>query len=153
VPRQEDQFWARPPLQTRVIVCERRGLWAQALRRELRDFATAMAETRSLTECQQELRAAPSSVVVIESSVAAIEAVLSFLGRLPSEFPQAAAVVLAGLDERRWEWLLRELGAMYVAHSRRGLDVVAEIVQSRFAGSTREPKLAERILAEIGWGE
>ncbi|MBI3464878.1 MAG: hypothetical protein HY000_17755 [Planctomycetes bacterium] len=150
-----EQHWAWDPAPqpTHVIVCERRGAWAQALRRELRDFAAAIAETRSLADCRQELRTAPSSVVAIEFSVATAEAVLDFLGRLPSQFPQAVVIVLAGRDEQPWEWLVRELGAVHVAWSPREMSAVAEIVRRRLADSARQPNLAERILAEIGWGD
>ena len=45
----------------RLIVCERSGTWAAALRRELAEAGVGLGETRSLVECWESLAAATAS--------------------------------------------------------------------------------------------
>ena len=50
----------------RLIVCERTGRWAVALRRELADAGVRVWETRTLADCWNELAESPASFVVLE---------------------------------------------------------------------------------------
>jgi hypothetical protein len=145
--------WKPAPQFPGVIVCERTGAWARALRRELDDFAARIVETRSLSECRQELAASSASVVALEFTAATTDATLEFLSRLLSDFPRGQAVVLAGRDRRAWEWLVRELGAVHVVRSPRQMPSVAEIVRRHLDAFPPQPDLAEQILAELSWGD
>ena len=51
---------------SRLIVYERQGIWAAALRAEMGDRAGELRQTRGRDDCWQELRAAPTSLVIFE---------------------------------------------------------------------------------------
>lgn len=54
---------ARP---ARLIVCERTGRWAVALRRELAGSGVRVHESRSIAECWQGLAESPAGFAVVE---------------------------------------------------------------------------------------
>ena len=85
-----------PP--ARLIVCERTGRWAVALRRELADAGVRVWETRTLADCWSELAESPASFVVLELR-GDVAGLLALLARQPREFPLARVAVVA---DRRW---------------------------------------------------
>ena len=80
---------SRPP---RVIVYERSGRWAAALREQLPP-EIALAETRSLGECSAELALSPGSVLALEVTERNLAAVVDLLGGLNRRDPLARALV------------------------------------------------------------
>ena len=50
----------------RLLVCERTGRWAVALRRELAEVGVRVWESRTLDFCWNELAASPASFLVLE---------------------------------------------------------------------------------------
>ena len=105
----------------RLMVCERSGPWAAALRRELAEAGVRVWETRSLAECWESLAAAPASFLIVELTlarcrrpVAADGAAAARLSRWP-EVAVVAARPLAG-----WQWLVREAGAVDFSFRRGG---------------------------------
>ena len=145
--------WTPSPKTTGIILCERTGRWARALRRELGDFDVSITETRGMSDCRQELTAAPASVVAIEASDASLNALLAFLIGQPQEFPQACVIALADGDQQHRQWLLRGAGAVHFVRSPRDMAPVVEIARRHLAPFLPQPSLVERILTEIDWGD
>jgi len=136
----------------RLIVCERTGDWAVVLRRELDDSTTRVAETRSLTECWQTLEESPASFVVVELTAGNSDSLLQRMGRLQRDFPLARIGVVAARDMARYEWLLREAGAVYFTCSPRQLTAIAEIACRHLAQSPKpERNLTDRVWASLPW--
>jgi transcriptional regulator with GAF, ATPase, and Fis domain len=57
---------AESAVPARLIVCERTGRWAVALRRELAEAGVRVWETRTLADCWTELAESPASFLVLE---------------------------------------------------------------------------------------
>jgi hypothetical protein len=152
-----------------LIVVEREGHWATALRRGLADFARApsddgrgeqnlpvpvtprIIETRSLDECWDELRRRPAALVAIELTEPLLPSILAALRRLDREHPQAAAIVLM---ERRLTAcipLLREAGAVHCIASPRRLSEAVELLRRHAARHPAAADSPEQMLAELPW--
>ena len=70
------------------------------------------------------------------------------------DFPEACVLALGApnheaADQHPWEWLLRELGAVHVACSRRDAAFAAEVVRRHLARFLPPPGVVERILADL----
>ena len=95
----------------RLIVCERTGRWAVALRRELADAGVRVWETRTLAGCREELEQSPASFVALELT-GDLLALLRFMVRQSHDFPAAR---LAAVDSGEWsvkngDWQARGRG-------------------------------------------
>jgi hypothetical protein len=110
-----------------VIVCERTGIWATALRRCLPE-EIRLRQTRRLAECVDALAEAPDSLLALELSRSNLSAVLDLLAGLGQKFPRARAVVLAERGCEPYEWLVREAGAVHFTSSPRESETVARLV-------------------------
>lgn len=142
----------------RVIVCERSGRWAAALRRGLA-CELSLRETRSLTECEAELREATGSFLVIELTAANLTGVLELLARIGAEHRWARVAVVAerSLAEGEWgacEWAVREAGAIHFATSPRKAAELARLAE-RHAALVPRPKrsLAAQVWDSLPWPE
>jgi len=136
-----------------LIICERTGTWAAALRRALAD-RVKLRETRSLEACESELSTAPQSILALELNATNVERVLDLLARLAWQAPQARAIVLADRRWRAYEWLLREAGAVHVVTSRRDLGSVADLVAAHVARlPVRPASVTQRIWDALPWGD
>jgi len=136
----------------RLIVCEKTGTWATALRRELAKRSIRVYQTRSLAECFGDLAVFPASFLVLELRESIVEEMIEHLGRLSREYAGARAVILARRGMEPYEWLLREAGAAHVVFSPRRLAPVADMAQRHLAVAPEAPlPLPERILAELPW--
>lgn len=111
----------------RIIVCEKTGCWAVALRREL-SVRRRVFETRSLDECRQELAAHPASFVLLELRKTNVAAMLEMLDWLSRQTHVRAAVAGdRGLEP--WAALVREAGAIDATFSPRAMRAVARLVE------------------------
>ena len=70
----------------RLIVCERTGAWAVALRRELAALGVRVWETRSAAGCRVELLEHPASFVLLQAFGDVVET-LRCVARWTREFP------------------------------------------------------------------
>ena len=113
----------------RVIVCEKTGRWATALRRVLRGPRPCVTETRSLAGCWRELDQAPTSLVALEFAPEHRETILRRLLDLRSRYRWAQAIVLAERGFEPFQWALREAGAVDVLFSPRSLAATARLIQ------------------------
>lgn len=138
-----------PP--ARLIVCEKSGRWAVALRREL-GAKPRVYETRSLPECWEELAASPASWLLLEVTAANLEGLMVRLESLGRDFPAARAVVCGDRPLASREWLLREAGATHAVFSPRELAPVARLAVRHLAGVSLPPQsLRERVWERLPW--
>jgi hypothetical protein len=136
----------------RLIVCERTGRWAVALRRELAEAGVRVWETRTLADCRDELIANPASFAVIELA-ANVGGLLRLLARQPRQFPAARVAVVADRSSADYETLLREAGAVHFLCSSRQAAVLARLACRHLAEvPPPQQSLAERIWTSLPWG-
>ena len=140
------------PGRARLIVCEREGRWAVALRRELPVHGVRVHETRSVAECWEMLARRPASFVVAELTRSGAEALLEQMAWLQRDFPGARVAVVAERPLASCEWLLREAGAVHFTVSPRELGPLACLaVRHLEVAPPPQWTLAERIWADLPW--
>jgi len=136
----------------RLIVCERSGRWAVALRRELAEAGVRVWETRSLPECRSLLAESPCSFVILELTSAVAEELLQYMTRLERDFPRTKAAVVAARGLAEHQWLMRESGAVHFTCSPRRLAPLAETACRHLAQApVAQQSLVERIWASLPW--
>jgi hypothetical protein len=137
----------------RLLVCERTGRWAIALRRELSGAGVRVCETRTLADCWTELAESPASFVVLELD-RRVDRLLRLLARQPREFPLARLAVAADRSQARYEWLMREAGAVGFLASPRQVGPLAQLA-CRHLAQVPQPQqsLTERIWGSLPWAE
>jgi hypothetical protein len=137
-----------------LIVCERSGNWAAALRQSAGACRLPLRETRSFSECREVLARAPASPLAIELAAPRIDEALDLLAELPVIFPRAAAVVLAERALSDYEWLAREFGAVAFLASPRDLRPIVRLARRHLAAAPAvEGGLTEQILAQLPWSQ
>lgn len=136
----------------RLIVCERTGRWAIALRRELGEAGVPVSEARSLADCWDALAEAPGSFAIVELSVANADSLLGRLARLEHDFPLARIAVVAERGLAAYEWLMREAGAVHFTCSPRRLGRLAQLACRHLAVSPAPPQsLGGRLWEALPW--
>ena len=136
----------------RLIVCERTGRWAVALRREVDGSDVRVHETRSIAECWQQLAESPAGFVVVELTGSNLSSLLERLARLPRELPLARVAVVADRRLAKYEWLIREAGAVHFTCSPRQLGPLARAAAGHLDQAPSPPKtLVEQIRAGLPW--
>lgn len=148
-----DQSWTEGIAAARLIVCERMGRWAVALRREPLLKPQRVYETRSLADCWQMLAGFPSSFVVAELTRANAGGLLDRLAGLERQFPRARVAVVADFSLADYQWLVREAGAVHFLTTRRRVYELTGLAV-RHLSQVPEPRasLADRIWAGLPWG-
>ncbi|MGA2065285.1 MAG: hypothetical protein ABSG86_09955 [Thermoguttaceae bacterium] len=137
----------------RLIVCERSGQWAAALRRELADAGLRVWETRSLADAWEALAATPAAFLVLELLGANAEPLLGRMAWLGRDFPRSRAAVVASRRLAAYESLAREAGAVHFACSLRHLAPLARMIVRHLAElPPPQQTLLERIWASLPWG-
>ena len=135
----------------KLIVCERTGRWAVALRRELAEPGVRVWETRTLADCRDELIANPASFAVIELG-ANVAGLLRLMAVQQRQFPAARLAVVANRSQAGYEWLMREAGAVHFLCSPREVAVLARLACRHLAEvPAPQQSLAERIWASLPW--
>lgn len=137
----------------RLIVCERTGRWAAAIRHELKGSGVRVWETRGLDDCWNELANSPASFVVLELGGDVVE----LLGRMaaqPRAFPTARLAIVADRRLADHEWMMREAGAVEFVDSLRRVGRLAQLA-CRHLAQIPPPQLGltERIWASLPWGQ
>ncbi len=82
----------------RLIVCERTGRWAVALRRELAATGVRVWETRTLAGCREELEQSPASFVALEVA-GDLTGLLRFMVQQSRDFSAARLAAVADVDK------------------------------------------------------
>ncbi len=139
--------------QVRLIICERKGLWAAVVRRTL-PREIMLRETRSLAECHEELAMAPASLLAVEISPGRLPELLDLLADAGRSFPLARVVAMAPRDCQAYEWLLREAGVVHFATSPRTAAAIARLAV-RHAARVPRPRttFAAQIWESLPWPE
>jgi hypothetical protein len=137
-----------------VIVYERTGDWARALRRAWGDGTAPIRETRSLPECRQAAGEYRAALVALELPSTHVDAVLNLLLEIERDYPAHRAIVVASRSLAQYEWLAREAGAVAFATSPRLAGPLAAVAR-RFVKShaAEEIELTQRIWASLPWAE
>ncbi len=147
----DPSVWSGGP--PRVVVGERSGRWAVALRRELGP-EPRVYEARSVADCWESLAQAPGSLLVVEVTPGNLEALLARMARREREFPRARVAVVADRRLADHEWLLREAGTVLFVTSPRRLAGLAELVRRHLA-TQPEPQAGttQQLWASLPWKE
>jgi DNA-binding response OmpR family regulator len=134
----------------KLIVFESRGTWAAALRRVLPQEALQVRETRSLTECEAELAAAPTSFVVAELDSANGPLLLERLSNWRRKLPNCALAVVSRRELTHWRPAMLEAGAMLMVLSPRKLSDLVVAIRRSLARHPQPPgSIADRIWSEL----
>jgi hypothetical protein len=132
----------------KLVVCERTGHWAGALRKELPLFT----EVRSLTACGQLLESAPLSLVALEVTEANLGQSRDFVLMVGERFPQAAVVALLTTEVLDAERLFREAGTVDVIGSVLDMPRLARLARRMSARTSDvEMSLGELIDQTLPW--
>ena len=138
---------------TRLIVCERTGRWAVALRAEMAGLDVRVSEVRSVPDACDALARWPASLLVVEFTRGNARAVLDCLTTRAERFPLARIAVVAERRYARFEWALREAGAVYFSCSPRALRPLRTILIRHAKQAPRvERSLTEQIWQSLPWG-
>lgn len=115
-----------------LIVLERSGNWATALRSRFNESEVRVFETRTASDCRQRLLQHPRAIAALELTAANARPLLSTLLALHSELPGVCSIIMAERRMAGYESLFREAGAIHFVVSPRSLGDVGQIVR-RFA--------------------
>lgn len=138
---------------TRLIVCERTGRWAVALRAALAGLHVRPYEVRSVPDACEALSRWPASLLVIEFTRGNARAVLDCLTTRAERFPLARIAIVAERRYAPYEWPLREAGALHFVCSPRALGAFHTIVARHWAQAPRvERSPTEQIWHSLPWG-
>jgi len=159
----------------RLILCERTGRWAAALRRELGGEGTGpfclkdpkdaphhvplsphpsrIEETRSLSQAFRVLAGGPASFLIVELSRANVDSLLEHMTDLPRRFPLARLAVVSDRRLSGYRWLVQEAGAVWYTSSPRRLASLAGLACRHLALAPKQRRgLREQIWASLPWG-
>jgi DNA-binding NtrC family response regulator len=136
----------------RLLVCERHGRWAVALRQKLAEAGVRLTETRSLAECRAEIEISPASFVVLELTRKNLDELLQTVRNWPRDYPSLRWIVVADRSLADREEFLREAGATHFTCSPRQASRLAQLTCNHLAQIPPPPQsLTERILSSLPW--
>jgi hypothetical protein len=137
---------------SRLIVCERSGEWAAALRSELAESGVNVWECRRLDDAWSALAETGSAFLVAEASGENLRELAERLSRLRCDFPHARAAVVADRDLAECEWFMREAGAIHFLTSPRELQQLTGLIIRHLANVPLPAQtLADQIWATLPW--
>jgi DNA-binding NtrC family response regulator len=135
-----------------LIVCESSGSWSAALRIELAEASVRVWECRSLREAWDALTQTPAAFLVAEAARENLDTLLRRMDWFSRDFPHARVAIVASRGIARYEWLLREAGAVHFLTSPRKLASLAGLAIRHLANvPPTSQTLAERIWASLPW--
>jgi len=138
----------------RLVVCERTGRWAAALRRELSGAGLRVWETRIMSDCSELLAESPASFAIVELNERKIKETWGFISNWQAEFPLFRFAVVADRDLASYKWLMQEAGAADFICSVRKIGALARTACRHLAQVPPLPQsLTERIWANLPWGK
>jgi hypothetical protein len=138
----------------KLLLCERTGDWAVALRRELTAAGPRLWESRHLADAWSDLAQTPNAFLVVELTARNAEDLLRRMAWLGGDYPAARIAVVAQRPLADYEWLCREAGAVHFTSSPRHLAPLAELAVRHLARLPLPPQpLTDRIWAGLPWGQ
>lgn len=140
------------PSSHRLIVVEKTGRWAAALRRVAGRGALPLTEVRSLDQTERELGGHPAALVAIEVGVSSLVRVSSRLALWRNRFAGARFLLLAEPELAPLESALRDAGAVHVIYSTRELAATVRLIRRQLARTPQSAMtLEESIWARLPW--
>ena len=137
----------------RIIVCEKTGRWATALRRVLSATRPRMCQTRSMAECLRELERSPASLIALELTAENGSSVVEFLDEVHQRFHRAIVVVFGPRAMERCGWLVREAGAVHAVFSPREVASAARVIERHLQRAPTHPlTLRQSLWSRLPWG-
>lgn len=139
---------------SQLIICEKTGKWAAALRRQLaKPTADRLFETRLIEDCEQQLVAKPCSIAAIEQTWNNYDSVLALLSRITRGVPLARAIILDETRDTGLSRLDQLSGAIHVTSSRLRLRHAARLVMRHLAKFPARSSLREDLIGWLPWGD
>lgn len=136
----------------RLIVCEKSGRWAAALRRQAGERELPIVEARSSEQAVRELETFPASLVAVEMIAASAAEAASRWSATAQRFPAARWIALLDEALANHELLFREAGALHIVVSPRDLSATVRLIRRHLARAPQsEMSLEESILARLPW--
>ena len=136
-----------------VIICERSGSWAAALRPVVVDAGARVRETRTLVECEIELEHSPTAVVAVEVTAENLARALHCVDAWRASYPGAMLVALLAREVGQFDEVLREAGAAHVVTGTRRLHGISAIIEVRTRRRSGRPNMLEEIWAGLPWDD
>lgn len=137
----------------RLIVCEASGSWSIGLRGELAETGVRVWECRRLPEAWEALAQTPAAFLIADAAPENIEDLLRRMAWFSRDFPHARIAVVAQRCMTRFEWLLREAGAVHFLTSPRRLAPLAGLVLRHLANVPPPSQtMVEHVWASLPWG-
>jgi hypothetical protein len=145
----------------RVIVVERTGRWAIAMRAARSAHAATnraaslrVVEARSFDECQRWLCRQKAALAVVEIEQATAPTALELLATIDRELPGVLAVAVADPALGDLEPVVRELGAVDFITTPRLSGTLVELALRHAAQQVDGPTtFAEQIRSSLPWGD
>jgi len=134
-----------------IVVCERRGTWAAALRRELGPALPPLEEVRSLDAAEIAIARTLRCVAVVEMTATTAETVLPWLATVARSYPLTRLAVVAPRELAACEDAVREAGAVVLATSPRRLEALAVVALRHLTAGTQRTNLADAVWASLPW--
>lgn len=136
----------------RLIVFEKTGQHAAAVRRANGGDGQRVYEVRGWSECVRELTASPHSLLVVEAAAGQGDLAVRRLVELRRLFPHSIAIVAAGPELTEWEWLFREAGAVEVVLAAAQWPAAIRIALRHLAAAPQPEMTArEAIWSRLPW--
>ena len=138
----------------RLIIAERSGFWAAALRIELQETGVRLWEAGPRPALPDLLAESPASFLILELTAGNAAWTVDALEQLEFRWPDVRAAIVAHRNLAEYEWLLREAGAMHFLTSPRRLAPLVDLACRHLAAApTPKQTLSDRIWATLPWGE
>jgi hypothetical protein len=141
-----------------ILVFERAGRWAAALRRHGLADRCRLIECRSLVELEEQMGLAPTPVVGLELIAERLDRLTEWIAGRQATFGSTVIIVFSDRNLRGYELLCREAGATHFVSSELdvlGLKTLVDRYLSLPAFATldeAELSPTARILASLPWG-
>jgi len=140
--------------QPRLIICEKSGRWAVAMRRALADRTERIVEARSLRGCSRLVNLHPASIVAIEVAAANLDVVLTAVAHWRQRWPRCRVMAVVEPELVAAEVLLREAGVVAVLRATREAPAAARLVERHFAAvPAADLPLEQAILSSLPWAK
>jgi len=136
----------------RLYTCERSNDIAAGLRRILGAAGPRVYELRSVAVVCEELAARPASVIVWQVRRSSLDELTEALHQQRRDYAASIGIVVGQRQMARYEWLLREAGAVHAVFAMRHLDQVVRIALRHLAMVPMPPGTwQDRIEQQLPW--
>ena len=124
----------------RVMICEKTGVWANAMRRLISDLPLPVMETRTLASCLQTGDHTKVVFLMVEVHRVMLDDFIPWSFEVRRRWGPLPWVVVTSREMRRSQWLLREAGATHVVFSPRQMGEVVRILRRHLLAIRYRPQ-------------